>query len=370
MTKLRAPVREQLADRVDESTVQRVWSHVRARRGGSGFAKRRTLPAWSWSVVTALSVLVVAAFGVRWQESRARPPLAVPSGPLVSKAGAALSMLGSERTSNNELSDGSSILLDSGSRLEVLENTSKTFVSVLRSGRGAFAVRPGGPRRWTVEAGLATVEVVGTRFSVTRLSDGVEVSVEHGVVLVRSELIQDHVQRLSAGQKLSIHAPHAPHAPNTPAVAASLPVPAISWPLAQPGASAVESTHLAPASLEQLLGRANEQRRQGDVVGAEASLRRALSEHASEPQAALAAFTLGKLLSDVAGRPSDAAWAFARCLAMSPPSALAEDALFRLAEAQTKAGDRDAASESAREYASRYPQGRHGREVGRWIAPR
>ena len=364
MTKLRAPVREQLVERVDESTVQRVWSHVRARRGGSGFAKGRALPAWSWSVVTALAVLVVAALGVRWQESTTRPPLAVQSGPLVSKAGAALSMLGSERTSNNELSDGSSILLDSGSRLEVLENTSKTFVSVLRSGRGAFAVRPGGPRRWTVEAGLATVEVVGTRFSVTRLSDGVEVSVEHGVVLVRSELIQDHVQRLSAGQKLSIHAPSAP------AVATGVPAPGVSLPFARPGASAVENPRLAPASLEQLLGRANEQRRQGDVVGAEASLRRALSEHASEPQAALAAFTLGKLLSDVAGRPSDAALAFARCLAMSPPSALAEDALFRLAEAQTRAGDRDAASESAREYASRYPQGRHVRDVGRWIAPR
>jgi len=38
MTKLQAPVREQLVARVDEATVQRVWGHVRARRGGSGIA--------------------------------------------------------------------------------------------------------------------------------------------------------------------------------------------------------------------------------------------------------------------------------------------------------------------------------------------
>ena len=365
MTKLRAPVRDQLVARIDEGTVQRVWSRVRARRAGSGFARRRALPVLGWSVAGALTVLVVVALGVRWQESTARPatPIALQGGPLVSRAGAALSILGSERTSVNELSDGSSIQLGPGSRLEVLENTAKTFVSVLRSGNGTFAVRPGGPRRWTVEAGLATVEVVGTRFSVTRLADGVEVSVEHGVVLVRSELIQDHVQRLSAGQQLSIHAPIAP-------AATSVPAPGVPATSVQPGVTAVESARPAPASLEQLLSRANEQRRQGDVVGAEASLRRALSEHPSEPQAALAAFTLGKLLLDVAGRPSEAALAFGRCLAMSPPSALAEDALFRLAEAQTKAGDPDAASRSAREYASRYPQGRHVRDIGRWLAPR
>ena len=106
------------------------------------------------------------------------------------------------------------------------------------------------------------------------------------------------------------------------------------------------------------------------MAGAEASLRRALSEHPNEPQAALAAFTLGKLLLDGAGRPRDAAAEFARCLALSPPSALAEDALFRLAEAQNQAGAREAAGTSAREYLARYPQGRHVRDVGRWLDAR
>jgi len=366
MAKLPAPLREHLVEHVDERTVQRVWSGVRARRGGSRFALRR-LPAWSYGVLATAAVLLLAVLGLRWQEGGPPAPLAVSSGPLVSRAGAALSVLGGERASSNDLADGSSIALTPGSRLEVLENTSKTFVSVLRSGRGSFAVRPGGPRRWTVEAGLATVEVVGTRFSVTRLPDGVAVDVEHGIVLVRSELIQDHVQRLTAGQRLVIHAPASPFA------SASASAPAGSAPVTTPTLApvvAIESARVLPVTLEQLLGQANEQRRRGDVAGAETSLRRALSEHPNEPQAALTAFTLGKLLLDAEGRPRDAAAEFAHCLALSPPSALAEDALFRLGQAQAQAGESEAAQGSARAYIARYPQGRHVADVSRWLDAR
>ncbi len=361
MTELKAPLREQLTEHVDERTVQRVWSGVRARARDSGSARRR-VPAWSWGVITAVAVIALAALGLRWQESRKPVALAFVGGPLTSRAGAPLSLLGGERATDDALADGSSIALSPGARLEVLENTSRTFVSVLRSGRGAFAVRPGGPRRWTIEAGLATIEVVGTRFSVTRLADGVAVDVQHGIVLVRSELIQDHVQRLTEGQHLTIHAPPLPVAP----ALGPVPAPALV-PAALPSSALLPPVQV-PASLEQLLGTANEQRRRGDLAGAEASLRRALSEHSNEPQAALAAFTLGKLLLDSASRPRDAAAEFARCLALSPPSALAEDALFRLGDAQVRAGERGAASVSAREYLARYPQGRHVADVGRWLA--
>ena len=148
-----------------------------------------------------------------------------------------------------------------------------------------------------------------------------EVSVEHGVVLVRSELIQDRVQRLTAGQRLMIRA--------LPEAGAS------ARPLPAPDASTASSQR--PATLDELLDQADERRRHGDERGAEAALRSALAAHANEPQAALAAFTLGKLLLDMAGRPADAAQAFARCLALSPPSALAEDAAYRLAEAPAPA---------------------------------
>jgi transmembrane sensor len=361
MTKLSAPLREQLTERLDELRVQRIWNSVRARRTGSLFAKRRGVPRWSLAVAAALAVLLA----VGWYQRAVKAPLPVANGPLVSRGGVAFSTLGGERATDNQLSDGSFIRLDPGSRLEVLENTSKTFVSVLRSGRGAFAVQPGGPRRWTIEAGLLTVEVIGTRFSVARRAASVDVSVEHGVVLVRSELIADHVQRLTAGQQLSIRLPLAP-TPESPAPAGSA---AASVAAPAPSASVALPTSAPPVSLAALLELASDQRRRGDVQGAEMSLRRALQEHPSQPQAASVAFTLGKLLLDAAGRPEDAAHAFERCLASSPPSALAEDALFRLTEARARAGDRAGASASARQYQGRYPNGRHAHDVDRWLEP-
>lgn len=356
MTKLRAPLSQQLETRVDDATLQRIWGRIRARRAGSRPVPRRA-GAWVWGFAGAALVLVLALIVTRWhgQRSTALSPASV--GPLTSRTGQSLSVLGEARASTLELSDGSAIALDSGARLEVLENNAQSFVSVLRSGRGSFSVRPGGPRRWIVEAGLLTVEVVGTRFSVARSARGVLVHVEHGIVLVRSNQLQDDVQRLSAGQELSIDAP-APVArvdsePETP------PLPRVA-----PSASAKPSSAL---TLEALLARATEQRRSGDWRGADASLRQALAEHSGEPQAALAAFTLGKLLLDTEGRPADAARAFSRCLSLSPPRSLAEDAWFRLAEAHAKSGNATAAAAAAREYRARYPAGRHAHDVARWF---
>jgi transmembrane sensor len=92
-----------------------------------------------------------------------------------------------------------------------------------------------------------------------------------------------------------------------------------------------------------------------------------LAEHIGEPQAALAAFTLGKLLLDTEGRPADAARAFARCLSLAPPQSLAEDAWFRLAEAHARSGHTADAAAAAREYRARYPAGRHVLDVARWV---
>ncbi len=355
MSKLRAPVGELLSSQVEEATVQRVWAGVRARRAAR-LAKR--LPArlarWGFAAVAALFLLLFVSMG--WRGSAGDVSRKVASGPIVLITGGAVAALGSEKASENKLSDGSSIVLDGGSRLEVLENTSETFASVLRSGRAAFSVQPGGPRRWTVEVGLATVEVVGTRFRVARSPKSVDISVDHGTVLVRSDLIADRVQRLTAGQQLTIRVP-APVEPSlAPPTEPVAPQPASPTPLAS-----------ARPSLDQLLVQANDHRRQGNVRAAEAALRLALSEHGGESQAALAAFSLGKLLLDTAGRPSEAAQAFVRCLALSPPKALAEDALFRLAEAQAAAGDLERAAITAHQYRAQYPGGRHTDKLQRWL---
>jgi len=350
MTKLHFPLKNELETSLDESETQRIWSGIQRRRRGSWIAARRPSPALALGFALSCAAALLLFLVLRGRQAPAPMPIA---GPLLTQGGAPLSVLGGPMPSSDALSDGSRISLDAGSVLDVLENSSKSFVSVLRRGRGSFEVHPGGPRRWLIEAGLATIEVLGTGFTVSRGAGSVEIRVRHGVVLVRSELIEDHVQRLTAGQRVLIEAPHTPPIVEEKQVARAVP---------DPGA------HPAPVapSLDALLRQADDLRSKGDVRGAEASLRRALAEHAHEPQAALAAFTLGKLLADVAGRPAAAVQAFRRCLDLSPPSALSEDALFRLSAAQRSAGDTGAASATAETYRARYPHGRYLSELERW----
>jgi len=358
MSKLRAPVREQLETRLDENAIQRVWLGVERRRAGRVFNRRAgATAALAFAALGLIVVLIVVVFPGFNGRNRGPTPAPQSVGPLALRTGAPLSALGGQAPESSDLSDGSQIALEAGSVLEVLENSSRTFVSVLRRGQASFEVQPGGPRRWTIEAGVASVEVVGTGFSVMRRGDDVEVTVRHGVVLVRSELIRDRVQRLTAGQSLLIPAPR----PASAAAAVSAAAPAAAAP-----ERTFESQAPAPLPLQSLLEQADDQRRRGDVRGAEAALRRALAEHGSEPQAALTAFTLGKLLVDAGGRPAEGALAFERCLALSPPSALAEDALFRLADAEAKAGDLARAAVAARTYGERYPNGRHSRQLQQW----
>src|SRR5205807_1307722 len=49
-----------------------------------------------------------------------------------------------------------------------------------------------------------TVEVVGTEFSVGRTDGKVEIQVSAGVVLVRGDVVPGHVQRLGAGEALTL----------------------------------------------------------------------------------------------------------------------------------------------------------------------
>ena len=109
-------------------------------------------------MVTAAAVAIVLATF----EQRNRGPLRFADGrPLgaveAPPDGAVLSM-----------SDGSRVNLAGGAQLAPLESTGTSFVAVLERGSAHFEVRPGGPRRWQIECGLATVEVVGTGFDCLR----------------------------------------------------------------------------------------------------------------------------------------------------------------------------------------------------------
>lgn len=366
------PLSRLLDERCDEARVLKMWHGLERPRGP---ARQRAL----FALAAALSVLV-ACSGWLWVGRAANHPLALRAGEIPSV------LVGGAQGAQVALGDGSELRLSAGARLEVLRNDGRSFVTVLRRGEGLFDVKPGGPRKWVIEAGLASVEVLGTRFRVVRGVHSVRVEVERGVVSVRGEAVPGGSVRLSAGMRSELREPVP-----SPKVEASAPARVVE----EPSRSAVESAGAPSSSLEtapsaralglpapsvsappahetsdaidELLANADAARRAGDRERAmrllEAVLQRARSR---DPRRGLAALSLARLsLSD---EPSRAARALAGSLD-AMPSALSEDALARQVEAIGRSGRRAEAAELARRYLQRFPHGQRTKEVSRWLAP-
>jgi transmembrane sensor len=330
-----------------------------------------------------LAVAAIVVFGVLgvWS-TRARP------GPLRTRDGGDVHAVAAFDATRTELSDGSVIALSKGAAVDVLDNSAQVFATLVTRGEVAFDVHPGGPRRWIVECGLATVEVVGTRFVVDRADDRVTVRVERGAVLVRSaSIVPDRVRRLTAGESVTI-AREVAHVPEpTPSAPASIavieppaPSPSPSTPtrpawrelatkrdfsgayraLGAAGIAAETST----ASVDELFTLADVARLSGHPADAVVPLRRIAQTGGS--RGALGAFTLAKIELDSLGRAGEAADDFGRTIAMGVPGALVEDAHARRVEALARAGRREAARDAADAFSRSFPGSSRRSEVARW----
>jgi len=383
VTELPTPVGRSLRQDADDATLDRVWKGVQRRRAER--ARRPSRARWIGALAAAAALVLVV---LAW---RARPSLvAGHRGALALAGGGEVGSLVALEAQGRDvaLSDGSRILLAPGAAIEPLDNGPVAFSALVVRGRATFDVQPGGPRRWVLECGLATVEVVGTRFTVDRTAHGVRVSVERGIVLVRGERVRDRVQRLTAGQSVEIDdgtmPPDRPTVPAPPlpvrapsaSAAPSAPPSRPAWRgLEQSGDHAAAYAELGPAgiasaakgaSVEDLLSLADVARLSGHPGDAVVPLTRVLAEHAEDPRAPLAAFTLGRLQLDALGHPALAADAFARALALGLPQSLQEDAHARLVEARARAGDSAGAAAAGQEYERRFPTGKRLAEVHGW----
>jgi transmembrane sensor len=386
VTRLEHPIKDQLREPADEATLNRIWNQIdRNPLEGRAPAARRRRVALGGVAVAVCAGLAVATFVRR------------DVGPLRFADGRALSAVDATAAAARvALSDGSALELGAGARFAPLESTGTSFIGVLQQGRAAFDVRPGGPRRWQIECGLATVEVVGTRFSCDRAPGRLRVAVERGVVLVRGERVPDRARRLAAGESLDVVDVVGSPAP----LAAAEPPPATSPLVAPPLERAPPAT--APAAWRELArrGRFDEAfnqtfgsqtfgalgakglRRETERLGvadllaladvarlsghpreAVAPLERILSTFAHDPQAPLAAFALARLELDALDRPRRAVTALERALALGTPQSLREDVRARLVEARDRAGEREAARLAARAYLREFPYGRYRAEM-------
>jgi transmembrane sensor len=280
------------------------------------------------------------------------------------------------------------------------DDASATEIS-LRRGGAWFDVPPqpaGHPFR--VRARDVVVEVVGTRFLVEEGGDEVRVAVEHGTVRVRWP---GGERLLSQGERGAFPPPRVEPPPLAEVPAprpesleqvrepasgdAGILAPAPrgresrrttkpwrppEWRrLAELGdyARAFEALQASPEpprdETQELLLAADVARLSHHPTEALAPLRRVVERHSEDPRAALAAFTLGRVLLDELGRPRESAGAFARARTLAPEGPLAEDALAREVEAMSRAGEVARARSLALAYEATYPGGARLRAVRR-----
>ena len=385
MKQLPLPVREVLGNRLDEAVSQRVWRELGKRRA------RPRRSALSWVAWPAAAALAMAVLVIVWKGRVLAPP---EPGPLHLAGGGEISlpMPGTDAEASISLDDGSRIAVFPGARVALLENSGRLLTLLLEGGHARFEVTPGGPRRWNIECGSFSVEVVGTRFEIERTAEGGRVHVDEGVVLVRGDRVRDHIQRLAAGQTLEIGPPSptarveppataepaassAPASPSSTASAAGGSG-APTWrELAQKGAyreaygvlgSGGIAEEARGATLDELMQLADVARLSGHPTDAVAPLSRVVSEHRGDSRASMAAFTLGKLRLDQLGQPAAAASDFAAAIGLGLPGDLVEDAHARLVEARARAGDRAGARAAAAEYERRFPNGRRLAAIRAW----
>lgn len=359
--------RETMESPTDEARIQRQWRGIQERR-----AKKRLSSSVRGLGLATGGLALAAALALALLGSPSDESLAAADGSTLVGEFAAV---GEPRAV--DLEDGSHLELAPGSRLSILDNSGSRISLHLAQGRTRFDVEPGGPRRWIIEAGPLTVEVVGTAFTVTREGAQASVEVHRGAVIVRGQGVPDRVQRLGPGDRVAVGEPVAE--PSSPAISvAGIPVAALPTP-----ASVVVAPVLEPAEIEapaprtrrprltaaEILASADTARRGGDLATAIRLLRRIDRERADDPSAGLAAFTLGRIELEQRDDPAAAARAFARAQQLGVPSALEDDVAVRLVEARVRGGDSQGAGRAARAYLEAHPTGRHAHEMQQWVDP-
>lgn len=376
---LSAPFSRAMRDPVTDAQLRRMWGAVRARRDARRAPIRSALAgAFAGAAVTATVLLAFQSFH-RPGAARERP-LAVAVSPLPLALSNGAPLLGADLSSSHvSFSDGSHVEIASDTRLEALVASATEVVLRLGSGRAVFDIVPGGPRRWTIEAGIASVEVVGTRFVVSRSPEMVRVDVERGAVLVRGMTVPDGIARLEAGKGIEVRA--VASAPASSAAADIVkshvkPLSGAPWresaargnyveAYATLGSGGVERETTRAETVEDLLALADVARLSGHAAEAVEPLERIVREHASSRSAPLSAVTLGRIQLSL-GRPVEAARALERALELRVPGGLEEDVYARLVEAYARAGSKDLAASTARSYHAKFPAGRRAAEVNRW----
>ena len=392
------PIKELLRKPISEASVSRTWNRIDARTRSRSDASG-TLTWWAAAAILIAATIVLVV---------------VDRGSFVFHAPTASAVLAlhAEEADDVErviaLADRSTITLAPRSAYELLESSATNVALRQSRGRVAYDITPGGPRRWTIECGPVTVEVVGTSFRIDRMPTHVRVDVMRGVVLVRGERVPDRVARLTAGMSIDVTtsteepvvtANGAPPPPRDamPNAAPALPASSDSLRDSIANTAKITTNHASDApwrraasrgdnaaayaelgaegiaratqsaSIDDLMTLADVARLSGHPHEAIGPLERVVAEHAGDPRASLAAHTLGRIQLRSLGAPAAAASSFERAIAMGIPSGLLEDTYALWIESLATAGARDGVKRAYESYRAHFSSGARDAELRKWL---
>lgn len=326
-----------------------------------------------------------------------------------------------ERRQTLSFSDGSTLVLEPGSRLRVDQLDARGARVTLEGGQLRADIRHREETSWQVFAGPHEIHVRGTRFSVDWRSEtgAFRLELHEGSVVVETpgrrerhlvnapQVLEMSLQErrtslsVAPGQDAASASPAEPAlAQSAPPQASALPAPApaVAPAVRGPRGDRVERSNAGgvpvvepswrelaaqarhrdaliaaehegfPAlcerlSARELLNLADSARLAGNPARASEALRRLRERFPGSAEAAFAAYSLGTVSYR---SPERAAHWFSTYLSEAPSGPLAREALGRLMEAELQRGNRGQAVELSRRYLARYPGGPHA-DVARRI---
>ena len=166
----------------EDAAIAAASREARHGAGPVGFAHQR------WPLLAAAASLIVVCMYFAWLWARPAP--------VESYATA----VGEQRTLT--LEDGSRIVMDTATRLEVRYDRNRRSVQ-LRQGRADFQVSKDPDRPFTVQAGAAAVTAVGTQFQVRLSGSAGEVMLLEGRVVVDGRQASDQMT-LAPGERVAL----------------------------------------------------------------------------------------------------------------------------------------------------------------------
>ncbi len=367
---------------------------------------RSRMPKLSWPAVTVAAIICAAVvlalrhrpqpvpFAIRWQA-----PVSITQG----TAGAWVSAPESAAIPIR-FSEGSRVELAAGARARISRSDTESVNIMVEHGNLAFAVVHHEGTRWSIDTGPFAVTVTGTEFDLRWRpeSELLEVAVHKGAVVVTGcqfthgrDVRANEVLRARCGDTLSVTTTErtplsdsnaqsaiiaernpetaeagSEHLTHEPATGTPISTPQKWQILARNGQyrAAYEivdqygfESSCAKASATELALLMDVARYAGQTRRAEYAAKMLRGRFVGQPQAALAAFTLGRLAFDQANDYGTAARWFRTYLKEQSGGALAREAEGRLMECLSRTGQLSDARQLAERYLTKYPEGPHAR---------